>query len=53
MDSIEDDAVPDAAGGDEEALGENAAIHLKGTGFPWQEETNVYLAGHRLHRRRG
>jgi len=40
--------VPDADGDDEEALGEHAAIHLKGTGFPWQEEANVYLAGHRL-----
>ena len=23
-------------------------IHLEGTGFPWQDETNVYIAGHRL-----
>ena len=48
MDQIEDDAVPDAAGGDEGALRKHAAIHLEGTGFPWQEEANVYLAGHRL-----
>lgn len=48
MDRIEDDAVPDAAGDDEGALRENAAIHLDGTGFPWEEEANVYLAGHRL-----
>lgn len=41
-------AVPDAEGDDEEALGQNAAIHLAGTGFPWQQEANVYLAGHRL-----
>ena len=40
--------VPDTDGEDEEALGSHAAIHLKGTGFPWQEEANVYLAGHRL-----
>jgi len=40
--------VPDVDGDDEEALGSHAAIHLKGTGFPWQEEANVYLAGHRL-----
>ena len=48
MDRVEDATVPDAAGDDEEALGDYAAIHLKGTGFPWQEEANVYLAGHRL-----
>jgi sortase A len=40
--------VPDTDGDDEEALKNYAAIHLKGTGFPWQEEANVYLAGHRL-----
>lgn len=48
MARIEDDTVPDAVGDDEQALKENAAIHLRGTGFPWQEEANVYLAGHRL-----
>lgn len=48
MRQIEDDAVPTATGDDERALKENAAIHLEGTGFPWQEEANVYLAGHRL-----
>ena len=47
MDRIEDD-VPDAAGDDEAALKEHAAIHLEGTGFPWEEGANVYLAGHRL-----
>ena len=48
MARVKDAAVPDAAGNDEEALRNNAATHLKGTGFPWQEEANVYLAGHRL-----
>jgi sortase A len=48
MSRIEDDAIPDAAGDDEEALKDYAGIHLKGTGFPWQEEANVYIAGHRL-----
>lgn len=24
------------------------AVHLKGTGFPWQRDSNVYIAGHRL-----
>ncbi len=48
MKRIENDAVPDAAGDDEEKLKGYAGIHLKGTGFPWQEEANVYVAGHRL-----
>jgi sortase A len=48
MSQLENDTIPDAAGDDEEALGKYAGIHLKGTGFPWQEEANVYIAGHRL-----
>jgi sortase A len=26
----------------------NGTLHLKNTGFPWEEEANVYIAGHRL-----
>ncbi len=48
MARVADAAVPDADGDDEEALGQNAGIHFTGTGFPWQEEANVYIAGHRL-----
>lgn len=48
MNRVENDQVPNAAGDDAQALKDNAAIHLKGTGYPWQEEANVYLAGHRL-----
>ncbi|MGH3089624.1 MAG: class E sortase [Rubrobacteraceae bacterium] len=48
MSRLQDIAVPYAAGNDEESLRENAAIHLAGTGFPWEREANVYLAGHRL-----
>jgi sortase A len=48
MARVEDATIPDAEGDDEKALRENAAIHLKGTGFPWQKEANVYVAGHRL-----
>ena len=48
MDRIEDDEIPNTTGTDEEALKTHAAIHLKGTGFPWQQEANVYIAGHRL-----
>jgi sortase A len=48
MARIEDDEVPYTAGNDEEALKTHAAIHLEGTGFPWDNEANVYIAGHRL-----
>jgi sortase A len=48
MDKIEDDEIPNSTGTDEETLKTHAAIHLEGTGFPWQEEANVYIAGHRL-----
>lgn len=48
MERVADAAVPDVVGDDEEVLKNYAAIHLQGTGFPWQEEANVYLAGHRL-----
>jgi sortase A len=32
---------------DEAALAESA-LHVEGTGFPWEEGTNVYIAGHRI-----
>jgi len=48
MSRIENDEIPSTDGDDEAALKKYAAIHLEGTGFPWQEEANVYIAGHRL-----
>lgn len=48
MERVQNAVIPYAEGDDEEALRANAAIHLKGTGFPWEKETNVYVAGHRL-----
>ncbi|MGI8911175.1 MAG: class E sortase [Rubrobacteraceae bacterium] len=33
--------------GYEKAL-HDGTVHVKGTGFPWQDEANVYIAGHRL-----
>jgi sortase A len=48
MSRIENDEIPSTTGDDEAKLKEYAAIHLEGTGFPWQEEANVYIAGHRL-----
>ena len=48
MSRIDNDAIPYTTGTDEEALKTHAAIHLEGTGFPWDDEANVYIAGHRL-----
>lgn len=48
MARVKDATVPDAAGDDTKALDSNVAMHLRGTGFPWQEVANVYIAGHRL-----
>ncbi len=48
MSQIKNDTIPYTPGTDDDALGSHAAIHLDGTGFPWQEEANVYVAGHRL-----
>lgn len=48
MDQLDGVEIPDAAGDDVGALRSNAGIHLQGTGFPWQEEANVYMAGHRV-----
>ena len=33
--------------GDKGAL-HDGVLHLRGTGFPWQRGTNVYIAGHRM-----
>lgn len=47
MKRIENITVPTAMP-DEEALRNNAAVRIPGTGLPWQEEANVYIAGHEL-----
>lgn len=48
MNRIQSAPIPYTVGDDEESLKAYAGIHLQGTGFPWQEEANVYIAGHRL-----
>lgn len=48
MERINNTPVPSTFGDDEDSLRDYAGIHLDGTGFPWQEEANVYIAGHRL-----
>lgn len=48
MSELDGDEVPTGRG-DVEALFKNyAGVHLLGTGFPWEEEANVYIAGHAL-----
>jgi sortase A len=48
MERVKNSPIPSTFGDDEDALRDFAGIHLDGTGFPWQEEANVYIAGHRL-----
>jgi sortase A len=48
MQRVKEALFPNTHGEDEESLKNFAGIHLEGTGYPWQEEANVYLAGHRL-----
>ncbi len=48
MARIKNDTVPTGIGTDMSLFRDYAAVHLKATGYPWEEEANVYLAGHRL-----
>ena len=48
MAEIENDEIPVGAGTNEALLRDYAGIHLPYTGFPWQEEANIYIAGHRI-----
>ena len=47
MARVQDLSVYSTPWDDESAL-EAAAQHVEGTGFPWEEEANVYIAGHRM-----
>ena len=48
MKRVRNSPIPYAGGTDENAFRNNAGVHLKGTGFPWHRQANVYIAGHRL-----
>jgi sortase A len=48
MKQVRNSRVPYAAGDDEDAFRRYAGVHLQGTGDPWDQEANVYIAGHRL-----
>jgi sortase A len=47
MARVNDLPVHDAPWDDVTVL-DTSASHLQGTGFPWQEGANVYIAGHRM-----
>jgi sortase A len=47
MQRVSDVTVLNTPYDDESAL-DNGAQHVEGTGFPWEDEANVYIAGHRL-----
>ncbi len=47
MARVQDLTVRTTPVGDESAL-EAGAQHVEGTGYPWDAEANVYIAGHRL-----
>jgi len=48
MAQIRNDTVPYTHSDDKKAFHDHAAVHLLGTGNPWDREANVYIAGHRL-----
>lgn len=48
MAEIKDDEIPTGLGTDETLFHDYAGVHIKHTGFPWEQEANVYIAGHRL-----
>ncbi len=48
MSRVRNSTIPYARGTDESAFRNYAGVHLRGTGFPWQRQANVYIAGHRL-----
>jgi len=48
MERVEDVPVYDAPrSGYDKAL-HDGVVHVRGTGFPWQRQANVYIAGHRV-----
>jgi sortase A len=48
MSRIHNRVIPYARATDEDAFRNYAAVHLRGTGNPWNKQANVYIAGHRL-----
>ncbi len=47
MNRVDHVPVYTGAADDKDAL-HDGALHVRGTGFPWQDGANVYIAGHRM-----
>jgi sortase A len=48
MKRIKYDEIPTGLGTDERLFHDYAGVHIENTGWPWEEEANVYIAGQRL-----
>ena len=48
LDRVENVPVYDAAKDEYEDALHDGTAHVKGTGFPWEKQANVYIAGHRV-----
>ena len=48
MKRVDDVPVYDAAEPGYDRALHDGVVHVRGTGFPWQREANVYIAGHRV-----
>ena len=48
MAKIKNDVIPTGQGTNEALFRDYAAVRLPFTGFPWHEEANIYIAGHRI-----
>ncbi len=48
MAEIKNDDIPTGLGTNDTLFRDYAGVHLRRTGFPWQETANVYIAGHRI-----
>lgn len=48
MERVEKSEIPTGEGSATQLFKEHTAVHLDGTGYPWDKEANVYIAGHRL-----
>ena len=46
MAEIDNDEIPTGLGNEEPLFRDYAGVHLQYTGWPWEEEANVYIAGH-------
>jgi sortase A len=48
MERMKNDEIPTGLTTDEALFHDYAGVHIKNTGWPWEEEANVYITGHRL-----